>query len=559
MFPPDPTSKKGFFNERIYVEALKRYKSIPELIRKKAEENDRKICLIFQDGRKYTYAQIDLLSNNIAINLLSRGFKKGDKIAIFALNSPDWILAYFGILKAGCIPVTVNTSFVKEPLIYNFQMTDALSVILDSRLAKNFINVQSSLSNIQSVFVIGNSNEDINKIEGNVENFSNLLNDNIPKNIKIKLPDLTGKDPSAMILTSGTTGRSKVVVESNSQFIATALDMIDAGGVASDSRIYVYLPLFHIMALDLAIISSILSNSTVYLVEKFNPSTFWKDIVGYQITHFHAVGPIFEMLIKQNPSAEEKQHGTIIAIAYSSREIWTTAENRFGIKITGGYGGTEAGIPVTSPYSEVVNGINPPGSCGKATPPYEVAIIDESGFPVVTGAIGEIVIRPKLPWVTFLEYYKMQKESLQAFTGLWFHTGDLGKYDDNGYIYFVDRSKDSIRRRGENISSFEVEQAILKMDGVLEVAVYPAPSNLGEDEVMVALSRNNSELKPENIIEYCLNNMPPYWIPNYIRFLDSLPKTPTGRIEKYKLKNEAVTTDTYHMAEYIRDRLKNKL
>jgi crotonobetaine/carnitine-CoA ligase len=557
MFPPDPTSKKGFFDESVYIEALKRYKSIPELIRKKAEENGDNPCLIFQDGRKYTYKHVNLLSDNIAINLLSRGFKSGDKIAIFALNSPEWVLAYFGILKAGCIPVTVNTSFVKDPLIYNFQMADAISVILDSRLASNFVNVQSALSEIKSVFVIGDTNEDTNKVKGNVENFSNLLN-NISKNGEFKLPELAGKDPSAMILTSGTTGRSKVVVESNAQFIATALDMIDAGGVASGSRIYVYLPLFHIMALDLAVISSILSNSTVYLVEKFNPSTFWKDIAKYHITHFHAVGPIFEVLIKQEPSIEEKQHETIIAIAYSSKEIWTAAEDRFGIKITGGYGGTEAGIPVTSPYSEVINGINPPGSCGKATPPYEVAIIDESGFPVINGATGEIVIRPKLPWVTFLEYYKMQKESLQAFTGLWFHTGDLGKYDDNGYIYFVDRSKDSIRRRGENISSFEVEQSILKMDGVLEVAVYPVPSSLGEDEVMLSISRKNIELKPENIIDYCLDNMPAYWLPNYIRFLDSLPKTPTGRIEKYKLKNEGITKETYHMSKYIKDRLKNK-
>ncbi len=227
-----------------------------------------------------------------------------------------------------------------------------------------------------------------------------------------------------MILTSGTTGQSKVVVESNAQFIVTALDMIDAGGVSSDSVVYVYLPLFHIMALDLAAISSMMANATMVLVEKFDPVNFWKDIKTYKATHFHAVGPIFEMLIKQPESVEEKDHGEIVAIAYSSREIWEMAEKRFNIHITGGYGGTEAGIPVTSPYSDVIKGINPPGSCGIPAPPFQVEIQDISGYPVKPGEVGEIVIRPKLPYATFLEYYKMPTATVNAFKGLWFHTGD---------------------------------------------------------------------------------------------------------------------------------------
>jgi len=556
MFPPNPKEKNGFFSEAVYIEALNKYPSVPALITQKAVENAEKACLVFQDGRKYSYREIDLLSSNIARNLISKGFKRPDKIAIFAYNSPEWVLAYFGILKAGCIPVTVNTAFVKDPLIYNLQMTDVRSIFLDARLVKNFSDVQSALSSITSVFMIGDGDQDTGSIKAKIDYFDNLTDDLKSSEHETRLPELTGRDPSAMILTSGTTGRSKVVVESNAQFIATALDMIDAGGVDSDSRVYVYLPLFHIMALDLAVISAILANSTIYLVEKFSPSSFWKDINRFSISHFHAVGPIFEMLIKQDPSPEEKDHGTIVAIAYSSKEIWNMAERRFGIRITGGYGGTEAGIPVTSPYSEVVNRVNPPGSCGKATPPYEVAIVDERGFPVGQGVSGEIVIRPGLPWVTFLEYYKMPSETLEAFSGLWFHTGDLGRYDERGYIYFVDRAKDSIRRKGENISSFEVEQIILKLDGVLEVAVYPVPSDVGEDEVMLSLSRKNLNLSAERIIDYCLENMPTFWVPNFVRFLNVLPKTPTGRIEKYKLRGEGITSDTYNMRDYIKKKIK---
>ncbi|MGC9134309.1 AMP-binding enzyme, partial [Caldisphaera sp.] len=147
-------------------------------------------------------------------------------------------------------------------------------------------------------------------------------------------------------------------------------------------------------------------------------------------------------------------------------------------------------------------------------------------------------------------------KTIEAFKGLWFHTGDLGVFDENGYLYFVDRAKDAIRKKGENISSYEIEQTLLKFDKIKEAAVIPVPSEIGEDEVMAVISLKE-KVNPEEIIDFCLENMPKFWVPRYIRFVDSLPRTPTGRIEKYKLRNQGITNDTVDMNLYIKQKLQS--
>lgn len=170
---------------------------------------------------------------------------------------------------------------------------------------------------------------------------------------------------------------------------------------------------------------------------------------------------------------------------------------------------------------------------------------------VAPGQVGEIVVRPNIPWTTFLGYYGMPEQTLDAFQGMWFHTGDAGYFDDRGYLYFVDRVKDTIRRKGENISSYEVEQALLKYPGIMEAAVISAPSEVGEDEVMaVIVPKTVINLKAEHVIDYCIENMPYFWVPRYIRMVEALPRTPTGRIEKFKLKGQGITPYTLDLEGY---------
>jgi len=545
-FPPDPTVKEGFYPERVYLDTLERYPTVADLVSKKAEENGEREWLVFEDGRTYSYREVDTLSDSLATGFYKLGIREDEKVAIFAFNSPEWILSYFAILKIGAVPVTVNTGFIKDPLVYNLKVSNSEYIVLDYRLLKAYKNVEESLENIKSVIIIGGENFDPKLAPKKpYVFFENLVTEKPQPEVRVKKHE---KDPCAMILTSGTTGPSKVVVDSNAQFICTALLMSEAGGIKNDSVVYVYLPLFHIMALDLATLASMLANAKMVLAEKFVPASFWQDIKKYGVTHFHAVGPILEILSKLPPSPLEKDHGPIVALAYSSKEIWTMARERFNIFITGGYGSTEVGIPVSAPYDIVIKGKNPPGSCGMVGPHVEVRIMDDYGRYLPAGKVGEIVIRPKIPWTIFLEYYGMPNQTVNAFRGLWFHTGDAGYFDEDGYLYFVDRLKDAIRRKGENISSYEVEQILLKNPKILEAAVIPVPSDVGEDEVMaVVVPKPGESIVPEEVIEFCRENMPRFWIPRFIRVTEGLPRTPTGRIEKFKLKADGVTSDTYDL------------
>lgn len=536
--------RRGFYPASLYQEILGKYPTVAELVRKKARENSDKIWMEFQDGRTFTYREVDALSNSMATGLYESGVRENERVAIFALNSPEWILSYFGILKLGAVPVTVNTGFIKDPLIYNLAASKSEYLIIDSRLMDRFEAIEESVPFIKQVFVIGKNFFEISGVShGGFIFVEDLLSVEPDQG---RLATRQTEDPSAMILTSGTTGPSKVVFDTNAQFITTALFLSDAGGIDHDSVIYNYLPLFHIMALDMATVLSMLANAKLILVETFNPSIFWEHIERYGITHFPAVGPILEMLLKQPPTPLEKRHGHLTAVAYSSKEIWNMARDRFNITITGGYGSTEVGIPVSAPNYIVREGANPAGACGMVGPHVEVEIMDEHGITLPSGETGEIVVRPKIPWCIFLEYDGMPEATVRAFRGLWFHTGDAGYFDERGYLYFVDRLKDAIRRKGENISSYEVEQILLKHKDIAQVAVIPVPSDVGDDEVMAVIVPNTeSRLTAEEVISYSKENMPHFWVPRYVRFMESLPATATGRIEKFRLRKDGITPDSY--------------
>ena len=202
---------------------------------------------------------------------------------------------------------------------------------------------------------------------------------------------------------------------------------------------------------------------------------------------------------------------------------------------------TEIGIPIHVRVND-----RRPGSCGKPMDIYEIKLFDDQDNEVPAGEIGEIVFRPREPFVMMLGYYNMPDKTAESFQNLWFHSGDLAKKDADGYFYFVDRKKDALRRRGENISSFEVERGVNSHPSVLESAAVAAPSEVGEDEVKICVVlKPGAALTPEELIRHCNDRMPYFAVPRYVEFMESLPKTPTDRIEKYKLKQAGVTPNTW--------------
>jgi crotonobetaine/carnitine-CoA ligase len=248
------------------------------------------------------------------------------------------------------------------------------------------------------------------------------------------------------------------------------------------------------------------------------------------------------MLYKQPPGPHDGDNPVRIAFgAPCPVEIWEEFESRFGMKLVEVYGMTEAPMACENRLDN-----RKIGSAGRESMTYEVRIVDEHDEPVPPDTPGEIVVRPKLPGAIFSGYYGREADTVEAWRNLWFHTGDRGTMDEDGFLFFLDRMKDCIRRRGENISSWEVESTINTHESVLESAAYGVASELSESDVMVAVVlRPNASLRPDELLDFCQGRMAHFAVPRYVRFVDALPKNASERIEKFRLREAGVTADTW--------------
>jgi crotonobetaine/carnitine-CoA ligase len=261
---------------------------------------------------------------------------------------------------------------------------------------------------------------------------------------------------------------------------------------------------------------------------------------------------MLSILWQRTPEPAEREHRAHTAFGGPiAPEILAGAPERWGVRLVDGYGSTESGLVAYQPRHA-----QRPGSFGKAIPEYEVDLFDEDGQPVPIGAIGEIVTRPRRPHAMMSGYHGMPEKTIEAWRELWLHTGDMGRRDADGYLYFVDRKKDAIRRRGENISSTELEQALLEHDDVTEAAVVAVPSELGEDDVKACIVlRDEAVPDPGGFLDWCERRLPRFMVPRYVEIMRALPKTPTQRVEKYRLRDHArnaVTWDREH-GDYLPD------
>jgi crotonobetaine/carnitine-CoA ligase len=283
------------------------------------------------------------------------------------------------------------------------------------------------------------------------------------------------------------------------------------------------------------------------LESRFSASQFWETARAKEVTAFNYLGAVILMLWNQPGGPGDRQHAVTRAFgAGAPREVWPRFEERFGVTLTEVYGLTEA------PMSTVNRRPGRGQSCGRSSDLFEVSVFDEEDRRITGESVGEIVVRPKIPCAFMLGYDNAPELTVTAFRNLWFHTGDRGWMSPEGDLYFVDRMKDCIRRRGENISSWEVESVLSRHPGVLESAAYGVPSELSDEEVMVALvPKPGAVLDPAEVHAFCAEHLPAHAIPRYIRLVDALPHTPTERVQKYRLREEGVTPDAWRRNDGI--------
>jgi crotonobetaine/carnitine-CoA ligase len=341
-----------------------------------------------------------------------------------------------------------------------------------------------------------------------------------------------------LLYTSGTTGRSKAAMISHRFVLRQAQVMIDGLGLRHDDVLYCPYPMFHLDAAVLTIAPALMLRGAAAIGERFSVSRYWDEVRALKATVFDFMGATLTMLWKQPASARDRDHPARLGWGVPLPAWAPEFEARFGCRLVEMYGSTEVGGIMYSPLDQPRR----MGSCGKVNGPWEARLLDEQGFEVQIGTPGELVVRPLEPSVITDGYYGMPEATLAAFRNLWFHTGDLLRHDEDGYFYFVGRRKDIVRRRGENISAAEVETLIAAHPDVLECAVYGVPSEMTEEEVMACVVlRPDRALTPRELTDWCTTQMARFMVPRYFRFLPALPKTPTDKVEKFRLQQQGTT------------------
>lgn len=509
------------------------------ILEDKAKTNKNKVFLYFKD-QEITYEELNGAVNRVANGFLHLGIKKGDKVVVMLPTCPAYLYAWFGLAKIGAVEVPINTAYKGDLLQYVINNSDAQIVVIDAQFLDRIRFIQDGLQNVKKLIIYSDGDLIDREIETKFDsiNYSQLL-DNPPI-----LPEMEVKptDLLAIIYTSGTTGPSKGVMMTHHYFYAYANAIIKALRYTSEDVIYACLPFFHVNG-QMRGYGALIADAKLVMAERFSASGFWEDIRKYKATEFSGLGAMAGILYNQPEREDDTDNPVRVSLMVPSpADIYEDFEKRFNLKLIEVYGSTEANMPLIVPYDAPRI-----GSCGKLWGAFDVKIFDDNDNELPPNGVGEIVVRPHEPFIMMSGYYKMPEETLKAFQNLWFHTGDSGRRDEEGYFYFVERKKDAIRRRGENISAYEVEKVINSHPKIKESTAIAVPSaEFNEDEVkIVVVLKEGEKLLPEELIAFCEGRMAYFMVPRYVEFKENIPKTPTEKVEKYKLKEEGITIDTW--------------
>lgn len=445
-----------------------------------------------------TYGQALDRSARLAGALARHGVGRGASVAILMENSVEQVLVWFALSRLGALHVPVNPAFVGPRLQHALDVARCRLAVVDPAFAPQ----------LREVFA------------GTALTFPELLDGGEPAPAAGAGP----LDPATLLFTSGTTGRSKACVLSRRYLAAQGAAHVRNLELNRSDVLYCPFPLFHVDAATLTVVAALSVGATAALTKRFSVTRFWDEVRLFDATVFDFMGATLTILWKQPPSARDRDHNVRLAWGVPMPEWKEEWEARFGFPLYQVYGSTDAGVPVYDP----VDGSQRVGAAGRVTELFEVRI----------DAVGEILVRGRFPALTMSGYYGMPEATAETIDEEgWVRTGDRGALDDDGYLTFAGRLSDSIRRRGENISAFEVEELVLSHADVVEAAAVGVPSELTEEDVKVfVVVRDGAALNAPDLHDYCLERAPKYMVPRYYEFVAELPRTPTEKVEKFRLK-----------------------
>ena len=497
--------------------------------------------------RGYSYQEMDARSGCLAQGLTEIGIEPGETVLVLMPDTVDYILIWCALSKFGGVEVPVNVYYRGNLLAYLINDSLAKTVIVDAQFLDRIESIKDVLKQLQRIVVYSNDDDyDIASIDSlagqfDIRHYPDIFSEHIYSGPRPKYHDLMG-----VLYTSGTTGPSKGVTMSHAHAYEYAFGVTEMLELKESDVYCAPLPLFHIAGQLATIYCSCLAGATAVISGSFSVERFWKDVAGYGVTCTFLLGAMANFLYRQPVKESDHDNPLDRVLMVPLIPEVEDFKARFGCRVSTTWGGTEMNCPTRSGF-ELANN----KTCGRvATDRYEVKIVDELDQEVADGVAGEALVRSKVPWILTNGYWNHPEWTEKAWRNLWLHTGDMLSRDSDGNLYFVDRTKDAIRRRGENISSMEVEYEINTYHAVLESAVIPVESADTEQEVMaVIVTREGQTLEPVSLISYLESRMAYFMVPRYIDVIDTMPKTPTGKIQKFVLRDRGVSKTTWDRVE----------
>ena len=507
------------------------------VLEKWAARQPDKVYLTQAQGRDITYRQMRELAARTAAGLHALGVRQHQTVVVWLPNSVDCIRTWFGINWLGATYVAINTAYRGRLLEHVLDNAGAELIVVHAELVSRLTEVSTAA--LRKVVVVGHDAARPLPVIGDLQVLDAAALDEPESSLPAQAPVIKPWDMQSIVYTSGTTGPSKGVLSSYAQLHAMggrqAFDML-----TGEDRYMCNLPLFHVGG-TIPVNAMLALGGSISLVSAFTTEEFWPLIRQTHSTVVLLLGVMAGFVSKRAPSPQDRDHPLKKVIIVPLAEDGPAFARRFGVEVYTLYNMTEISTPL-------VSGLNPDkiGSCGQPRPGVQLRVVDENDCEVQRGAVGELIVRTDQPWALNSGYNKNPEATARAWRNGWFHTGDAFRIDPQGTFFFVDRMKDAIRRRGENISSFEVEAEVAAFPALNEVAVYAVPSEIAEDEVMCAVALvPGQEFDPVKLIEFLVPRLAHFMIPRYVRVVEGLPKTPTQKVQKHILRNEGITADTW--------------
>lgn len=524
------TRERDFTDPRIpnRDECVLRY-----LLDRWANERPDQPHVVFADGAEWTFAELRDKVRTKAAGLRAMGIEQGEHVAVWLPNGPDALIAFYAINYIGAVFVPFNTAYRGQLLQHVIANSGARVLLVHPDLVPRLHEID--LGRVERLVVT--TGIEVPEAPQPIQRFDELAGA-ADETLELARP-IEPWDIQSIIYTSGTTGPSKGVLSSY-------LHMFSNAGpeswpmVNENDRYMCVAPIFHIGGMGPPFVM-LARGASVAMIDNFSTEDFWAVAKATQSTVVFLLGVMATFLLKAEPRPDDRDHTVKKAFMVPLTGDAPAFTERFGVDIYTIFNMTEISSPIVSEANPTKI-----GTCGRVRDGVDVRLVDRNDCEVPIGEIGEMLVRTDRPWAMNSGYNANPEATAEAWRNGWFHTGDAFRRDEDGYFYFVDRVKDAIRRRGENISSFEVEADVCSHPAVREAAAVAVPSEFSEDEVMVIVAPvPGQKLEARQLAEFLIDTMPYFMVPRYIRILDELPKTPSAKVMKADLRKEGVTPDTW--------------